>query len=153
VGGAAAAAAVQIRARWGELPALVVVEPEHAACLLASARSGQITTVAGDLDTVMAGLACGEPSLLAWRELDRAATAFMAIPDVAAIDTMRFLAALDIVAGESGVAGLAAFRLAMMDADARATLDLGPESRVLTFSTEGATDPSLYATLVGSTKA
>jgi diaminopropionate ammonia-lyase len=149
VGGAAAAVAVQTRARWSQPPpAVVVVEPDRAACLLASARAGRLTAVEGDLDTIMAGLACGEPSLLAWQELERATTAFMAIPDAAAIDTMRYLAAQGIVAGESGAAGLAAVRLALADPDARAALGLGPESRVLAFSTEGATDPSLYAALV-----
>jgi len=148
VGGAAAAVAVQARTRWGEGPAVVVVEPERAACLLASARAGRLTAVGGELDTIMAGLACGEPSLLAWRELERAALAFMAIPDDAATDTMRFLASLGIVAGESGVAGLAALRLVMAGPDARVALGLGSDSRVLAFSTEGATDPALYAELI-----
>lgn len=96
----------------------------------------------------MAGLACGEPSLLAWQELDRAATAFMAIPDEAAIDTMQLLAASGIVAGESGVAGLAGYLLAAADPGARAAIGLGPDSGVLAFSTEGATDEALYASLV-----
>jgi diaminopropionate ammonia-lyase len=152
VGGAAAAVSVQVRARWGQSngrgPALIVVEPERAACLLASARSGRLTAVAGSLDTIMAGLACGEPSLLAWQELERSATAFMAIPDDAAIDTMRFLAGQGIVAGESGVAGLAAARLALADPDAAAALDLGAESRVLVFGTEGATDTLLYESFI-----
>ncbi len=151
VGGAAAAVAVQSRARWGPGPKLIVVEPDHAACLLASARAGTLTTVPGDLDTIMAGLACGEPSLLAWQELDRAATAFMSIPDAAAVDTMRLLAGMGIIVGESGVAGLAAFRLASADDNARAALGLGPESRVLAFSTEGATDTCVYASLVQGT--
>jgi diaminopropionate ammonia-lyase len=152
VGGAAAAVAAQMRVRWrqGEErePALVVVEPDRAACLLASARAGRMTTVAGNLDSIMAGLACGEPSLLAWQELERAATAFMAIPDAAAIDAMRFLAGLGVVTGESGVAGLAALRLAMADPEARVALGVGPESRVLLFGTEGATDTLLYASLI-----
>jgi diaminopropionate ammonia-lyase len=152
VGGAAAAVAAQMRAQWGEgqgqEPALVVVEPDRAACLLASARAGRITTVTGNLDTIMAGLACGEPSLLAWQELERSASAFMAIPDVSAIDTMRFLAGLGVVAGESGVAGLAAMRLAMADPDACEALGLGPERRVLVFGTEGATDTLLYESLI-----
>jgi diaminopropionate ammonia-lyase len=150
VGGAAAAVAVQCRARFTPAPRLVVVEPDRAACLLASAERGALATVEGDLDTIMAGLACGEPSLLAWQELDRAAAAFMAIPDAAAVATMRLLAAQGIVAGESGVAGLAGCLLAAADPAARATLGLGPESRVLVFSTEGATDPALYAKLVGA---
>ena len=102
----------------------------------------------GDLDTLMAGLACGEPSLLAWQELSRAADAFMAVPDEAAVDCMRLLARQGIVAGESGVAGLAALLLAAADPAARAALNLGPDSRVLLFSTEGATDPELYERLV-----
>jgi diaminopropionate ammonia-lyase len=150
VGGVAAAVSVQMRARFKPPPALVVVEPDRAACLLASAEEGEPTAIPGDLDTLMAGLACGEPSLLAWHELDRAAAAFMAIPDEAAVATMRLLAARGIVAGESGVAGLAGLLLAAADPAARETLGLGPASRVLAFSTEGATDPELYARLVGT---
>ncbi len=148
VGAAAAAVSIQCRARFNPNPALIVVEPDRAACLLASARHGELTAIAGDLDTIMAGLACGEPSLLGWQELERSAAAFMAIPDAAAVATMRLLASQGIVAGKSGVAGLAGFLLAAADPDARATLGLDATSRVLLFSTEGATDPELYATLV-----
>jgi diaminopropionate ammonia-lyase len=152
VGAAAAAVSVQCRARFSPSPALIVVEPDHAACLLASAQHGALTAVEGDLDTIMAGLACGEPSLLAWQELERATAAFMAIPDVAAIGTLRLLATQGIVAGESGVAGLAGLLLAAADPAARVTLGLDTTSRVLLFSTEGATDPELYAKLAdGST--
>ncbi len=149
VGGVAAAVSVQLRAAWSPAPILVVVEPDRAACLLASAELGERTSVPGDLDTLMAGLACGEPSLLAWQELDRGAAAFMAIPDTAAVATMRLLAQAGVVAGESGVAGLAGCLLAAADPAARETLALGEASRVLVFSTEGATDPDLYAQLVG----
>ena len=148
VGGAAAAVTAQTRARWGRRPAVVVVEPDRAACLLASARAGQVTAVPGELDTIMAGLACGEPSFLAWQELDRAAAAFMAISDTAAIAAMRFLAAHGIVSGESGVAGLAALCEARADPAAAQILGLNRDSRVLLFSTEGATDPALYRALI-----
>ncbi len=150
VGGAAAAVSAQSRLRWPgpDTPRLIVVEPNNAACLLASAQKGQLTPVEGGLDTIMAGLACGEPSMLAWQELERAAWAFMAIPDDAVIETMRKLAARDIVSGESGSAGLAACDLALADPTARETLGLGTNSRVLAFNTEGATDPHLYATLI-----
>ncbi|CAH2599066.1 Diaminopropionate ammonia-lyase [Rhodovastum atsumiense] len=151
VGGAAAAVSVQMRARYAPAPRFVVVEPDRAACLLASAELGAPAVVPGDLDTLMAGLACGEPSLLAWTELERAATAFMAVPDEAAIACMRLLARRGIVAGESAVAGLAGFLLAAADPAARATLGLTEASRVLLFGTEGATDPLLYRRLVGET--
>jgi len=149
VGGAAAAVSVQVRARFGSAPRLVVVEPDRAACLLASAELGEPTAIPGDLDTLMAGLACGEPSLLAWQELERAAAAFMAIPDDAAVACMKLLASMGVVSGESGVAGLAGCLLAAADPAARAALGLDGGSRVLAFSTEGATDPDVYRRLVG----
>ena len=151
VGGVAAAVSVQMRARFPKsVPKLVVVEPDKAACLLASAEAGAPTTIAGDLDTLMAGLACGEPSLLAWQELERGAAAFMAVPDAAAVDCMRLLARRDppVVAGESAVAGLAGLLLAAREPYARAALGLEDDSRVLLFGTEGATDPALYRQLV-----
>ena len=148
VGGVAAAVSVQLRGRCRPAPSLIVAEPDRAACLLASAEAGTPTAIPGDLDTLMAGLACGEPSLLAWQELARGAAAFMAVPDAAAVECMRLLARGGMVAGESGVAGLAALLLAAADPAARAALGLGADSRVLLFSTEGATDPELYHRLV-----
>lgn len=149
VGGVAASVSVQLRARFNPTPRIVVVEPDRAACLFASACRGELTAVDGPLDTVMAGLACGEPSLLAWQELGRAAAAFLTIPDEAAIAAMRSLAECQVIAGESGAAGLAGFLQAAADPASRAVLGLDTGSVVLLFSTEGATDPALYAKLVG----
>jgi diaminopropionate ammonia-lyase len=67
----------------------------------------------------MAGLACSEPSVPAWQELDRGAAAFMAIPDGAAVAVMRLLAQAGVVGGESGVAGLSGRLLAAADPAAR----------------------------------
>ncbi len=148
VGGVAAAVSVQMRARYRPAPALVVVEPDRAACLLASAETGAPTAIPGDLDTLMAGLACGEPSLLAWQELERATAVFMAVPDEAAVACMRLLAVHGAVIGESGVAGLAGLLLAAAGPAPREALGLTADSRVLLFGTEGATDPVLYQNLV-----
>jgi diaminopropionate ammonia-lyase len=150
VGGAAAAVSVQMRARFTPPPLLVIVEPDQAACLLASARAGAPTAVAGELKTIMAGLACGEPSLLAWQELERAAAAFMSIPDAAAISALRLLAAEGAATGESGVAGLAAFLLAAAEHWSRHQLNLTGDARVLLFGTEGVTDPAVYAEIMQS---
>lgn len=151
VGGVAAAVSVQMRARFGAAARVIVAEPDKAACLLASAEAGAPTTVPGDLDTLMAGLACGEPSLLAWQELERGAFAFMSVPDDSAVACMKALAARTppIVAGESAVAGLAALLLAAREPFARTALGLEETSRVLIFGTEGATDPEVYERLVG----
>jgi diaminopropionate ammonia-lyase len=147
VGGVAAAVGVQMHAWLRPSPALIVVEPDRAACLLASAELGEPATVPGNLDTLMAGLACGEPSIVAWQILDHAAAAFMAIPDEAAVACMRLLASRGVVAGESGAAGLAGCLLAAAEPAARTALGLGVSSRVLAFNTEGATDPAVYARL------
>lgn len=152
VGGAAAAVSVALRARHGTAPRLIVAEPETAACLLESAEAGEPVTVGGGLETVMAGLACGEPSLIAWQELERGAFAFMAVADDSAVACMRLLARRTprVVAGESAVAGLAAFLHAAADPLSRAMIGLEEGSRVLLFGTEGATDPALYAELTGT---
>jgi diaminopropionate ammonia-lyase len=151
VGGVAAAVSAQAAV---DAPGarVIVAEPDRAACLLASARAGRPTTVAGELDTIMAGLACGEPSLLAWQELDRHAFAFAEVPDGDVAPLMQRLATHDppVEAGESAVAGLAVLLRAAADPAARAALGLDQASRVLTFATEGATDPELYAALVGT---
>jgi diaminopropionate ammonia-lyase len=152
VGGAAAAVSVQLRARFEPTPHLVIVEPDNAACLFASARAGSATTVTGDLDTIMAGLACGEPSLLAWQELERAASAFMTIPDAAAADCVRWLADLGLEIGESGVAGLAAMALAATHPVTSERLGIDASSRVLLFATEGVTDRETYDSIRRSRK-
>jgi diaminopropionate ammonia-lyase len=151
VGGVAAAVSAQLRMRFGGAVKVIVVEPDKAACLLESAEAGEPVSISGDLDTLMAGLACGEPSLLAWQELERGAFAFMAVPDEAAVACMKALAdrAPPVVAGESAVAGLAALLLAAREPFLRTALGLEPESRVLLFGTEGATDAEVYARLVG----
>ena len=76
VGGLAAAVLSHgWESRGADRPTLIVVEPENAACLIESARAGHEVTVQGDLETIIAGLACGEPSILAWKLLGPGAAA------------------------------------------------------------------------------
>jgi diaminopropionate ammonia-lyase len=150
VGGIAAATVAHLWERFGPArPCIVVVEPDKADCLTRSAEAGRVVHLSGDLDTIMAGLSCGEPSPLAWAVLDPGADAFMAIGDAAIAPAMRLLAAEGVVGGESGVAGLAALQIAAREPAMRAMLGLDAASRVLLFGTEGATDPALYEALVG----
>jgi diaminopropionate ammonia-lyase len=155
VGGFAAAVCAYFWERSSaQRPVFVVVEPERADCLLQSARAGAVVAVKGDLDTLMAGLACGEVSRLAWDFLASGTNAFVTISDAAAVHGMRLLASPQggdpvIVAGESAVAGLAALLLTLQDSAASDAICLGPDSRVLLFGSEGDTDPALYEQLVG----
>nr|WP_260467495.1 diaminopropionate ammonia-lyase [Pandoraea apista] len=158
VGGLAAAVLAHfwetLETRGESRPRFIVVEPDKAACLFESARAGKPVAVHGDLDTVMAGLACGEVSLLAWEILRPGAQAFLTIDDESALETMRILAQgrfgdAPMVAGESAVAGLAGCLGAAADGASRAELGLDASSRVLVFGSEGATDPALFEKIVG----
>jgi diaminopropionate ammonia-lyase len=155
VGGLAAAVCATLwEALGARAPYFVLVEPAQAACLFSSAVAGNPVIIRGALDTVMAGLACGEVSVLAWEILKDGADAFMMIDDQAAIDAMRLLAdgmahQRPLVAGESAVAGLAGLIEACRHREQRANLRLDRDSVVLLFGTEGATDPELYEALVG----
>lgn len=152
VGGLAAGVLSWFWEREGaQRPTVVVVEPTEADCLYRSAEQGTWTAVGGALDTIMAGLACGEPSILAWKLLAPGADAFMAIPDTLAADAMRALAGLGVVGGESGVAGLAGLVAAAAHPPMRAALGLSEISRALAIGTEGATDPEVYTRIVGRT--
>jgi diaminopropionate ammonia-lyase len=156
VGGLAAAVTAQAWIRYGAgHPRCIVVEPDRAACLYESARKGEPVTVEGDLDTLMAGLACGEVSLLAWEILSEGASDFLTVSDDAAVDCMRLMASgqacsdRPVVAGESAVAGMAGLILAAQQAPLRSALGLDANSQVLLIGSEGATDPELYQQLVG----
>eukprot|EP00903_Cladosiphon_okamuranus_P001673 g1671.t1 len=93
VGGLAAGVAAGLRQYWGEkAPRVVIVEPDRAACLFESAKTGQPTTVAIEEETIMAGLSCGEPSELAWEILAEEASDFLTLPDVLIAPTVRLLA-------------------------------------------------------------
>lgn len=156
VGGLAATIAGSARLALGSAcPTVVVVEPERAACLLQSARAGKPVTIKAAQPTIMAMLECYEPSLPAWRILRSCADAYMAVGEEDAVEAMNLLArplAGDppIIAGESGGAGLAGLLRASRDADTRAALGLGSDSRIFLINTEGATDPKLYHELVGA---
>lgn len=155
VGGMAAAVAAQLIRRLGaDRPTIVLADPLKSACWLESIRAGRPVAIEGDLDTLMAGLACGEVSELAWRVLESCTDAVVGLDDDAAVEAMRTLAEgrhgdAPLVAGESAVAGFAALTAVAADPAARARLGLGPDARVLLFGTEGATDPVLWERLVG----
>lgn len=155
VGGLAAAVAALAKRRWGsQRPTVVLADPQRAPCCARSFADGGPAQLDGDCDTVMAGLACGSMSLLAYEILADHAEAALTVSDEGALEAMRRLADPPppdpaIVAGESATAGLAALIGAMADPSVRDALALGPHARVLLFATEADTDPALYETIVG----
>ena len=139
-------------------PKFVVVEARAADCLYqgAVAGDGAFRIVEGDLATMMAGLACGEPNILSWDILRNHADAFASCPDWVSADGMRRLAAPAqgdpiVKSGESGAVGMGLLAAIMQReeyAELRGELELDQFSQVLLFSTEGDTDPEKYERVV-----
>ncbi|MFD0825051.1 diaminopropionate ammonia-lyase [Neobacillus sp. M.A.Huq-85] len=139
-------------------PITVIVEPDKAACLYKSINigDGQPHSVTGALNTIMAGLACGEPSTTSWGVLKDYAEAFVSCPDSVAARGMRILANPlgsdpQIVSGESGAVGLGLISLLAenkMLSGMKEMLKLNQDSKILMISTEGDTDPENYRKVV-----
>ena len=153
VGGLAASVAAYCWHRMAvKRPKLIIVEPEWAACLYQSAVNGKVTAVVIENETLMAGLSCGEPSILAWNILKPSCQAYMTMADELVVPGMRLLAnqSPPIIAGESAVAGLAGLLLSMQNAGWATQLELNRDSVVLLLGSEGATDPKIYQQLINT---
>ena len=155
VGSMAGAVTAFLADYYGEnKPIITIVEPESADCIYktAAADDGSLHAAEGEMNTIMAGLACGEVCPLAWDVLKEHAECFVRVTDEAAKLGMRTLAhpfGTDsrIVSGESGAAGIGTAIEILTDpalADIRSALGLGSSSVILCFSTEGDTDRENY---------
>lgn len=142
-----------------DCPLIYVVEPTNAACYFESIKAddGSPKTVEGELDTIMGGLAAGKPGSLAWQILRDYSDGFFACSDTVAVTGMRMLARPSagdrkVVSGPSGAVTTALIACLLNDSRLRGIADeieLDGESKILLFSTEGATDPELYQRIVG----
>ena len=157
VGSMAGAMAGLFTAALESKPTIVIVEPNKADCIFrtAEADDGQLHTVTGSMDTIMAGLACGEPCSIGWAVLKNTASHFISCPDAAAAYGMRILgnpAGRDsrIISGESGAAAFGCAAAILNDPKLRHLRDalgLDETSRLLVISTEGDTDQANYRTI------
>jgi diaminopropionate ammonia-lyase len=130
--------------------AIVVVEPVDAACGLASAVAGHPAEVPGPHRSIMAGLNCGNVSIVAWPVIENGVAAFVTVADAAAENAMRALARVGIVAGETGAAALAGLHALAADGAAFGTTPELAGRHALVLCTEGATDPANYERIVAS---
>jgi diaminopropionate ammonia-lyase len=152
VGALAAAVVGHYRQPDGPRPRLVGAEPTRACATLRSLQAGRLVVVPGPHDSIMAGLNCGTPSPLAYPVVSGGTDLFVAIEDERAREAMRLLAASNVVAGETGAAGLGGLLELLRGPDAarnREFLGLGSQSSALLIITEGATDPAAWERIVG----
>ena len=159
VGSMAGAMAGLFASLYGEdRPIVTIVEPNKADCLYrtAEANDGQRHFVTGSMDTIMAGLACGEPCSIGWNVLADYADHFISCPDYVAAKGMRILgnpAKGDdrVISGESGAAAFGCVAEIMTNPalqHIKEAIGLDENSRVLFFSTEGDTDKENYRRIV-----
>lgn len=137
---------------------VTILEPNNAACIYESARhnDGKAHFVTGELRTIMAGLACGEPCTLAWDILRDGASCFVSLPEWVTAEGMRILANPrgddpTVISGESGAVSTGFVYTLMTDprfSELKEKLGLNKTSRVLCLSTEGATDRENYRKIV-----
>lgn len=136
----------------------IVSEPVTADCVYQSAqdKSGQLIAVDGDLNSIMAGLACGEVNPITWPILKDCTFAFAKVEDSIAATGMRILGNPlkgdePITSGPSGAINLGllyALSNNPEQACLKESLGLNDESVVLIFSTEGDTNTDLYRKVV-----
>ena len=139
-------------------PIITIVEPNKADCLFrtAEANDGKLHFVTGDMNTIMEGLACGEPCSIGWNVLHSYADNFISCPDYAAAKGMRILGNPEgkdgkVISGESGAATVGCVAEIMTNPDLawlKEKLQLDENSKVLFFSTEGDTDKENYKAVV-----
>lgn len=139
-----------------ERPITAVIEPNKADCMYRSAVNGKITNVTGHMDTIMAGLACGEPNPMGWEILKDYCDLFASCPDSIAANGMRVLGNpmgedKKIISGESGAATMGFLYTILTDNKYRVIkemLNIDENSKILLISTEGDTDPENYRKIV-----
>lgn len=159
VGALAAATIGFYAAHFGpQRPRTMVVEPNKAACLFHSIEigDGQPHSFGGELDTIMAGLACGDPNPLAWPILKDCTDYFLQCPDYVAAKGMRVYGLPlkndpCIISGESGAVTLGALMFLMQwgqTESLRKELQIGLQSDVLLINSEGNTDPDHFRNVV-----
>ncbi len=156
VGGLAAAVCSRLWMQSGvNRPRFIIVESQHADCWLNSVKAGRPETVAIDVETVMAGLSCGEVSALAWQVMQGCLDDVVTLADTEVAAAMKLFANGDmgggnIEAGECAVPGALALMAICKDKDLQAKFDIDADSQVLLFGCEGATDETVYRALLDS---
>lgn len=140
-------------------PITIICEPHGANCIYKSmeANDGKPHNVTGDLTTIMAGLACGEPNTISWKILRDNSDFSISCDDSIAARGMRVLSSplgndQRVISGESGAVGLGLFTVLCEKKDEykelMAALKIDENSRILCISTEGDTDVEGYRNVV-----
>ena len=154
VGGMAGAMVAGIARYLGNVPETIVVEPDSAACVMESVKTGKIEKIDIKRESLMGGMSCGEVSLVPWEILKNSVKFCISLPDDDIAETMRLLGNSNfseekIIAGENSAPGVISLITSCTDAEIKERLKLNSNSNVLVIGCEGDTDKEMYQKLIG----
>ena len=153
VGGMAAAMVAGIARYLDNVPKIIVVEPESAACVLESIKVGKIEKISIKKESLMGGMSCDEVSLVPWEILKNSINHCVTVSDNYISKTVKLLANSElsdekIVGGECSTPGIISLVGLNNDAEIRKEISLNENSNVLLFGCEGDADEELYKKLL-----
>ena len=155
VGGMAAAMVAGIARYLNYVPKIIIVEPESAACVLQSIKTGKIEKISIEKESLMGGMSCDEVSLLPWKILKSSVSHCVTVSDDYIAETVKFLSNSQfcdekIIGGECSTPGIISLVSLCNDSEKRNEINLNKDSNVLLFGCEGDADEELYQKLLNS---
>ena len=155
VGGMAAAMVAGLARYLNNIPQIIIVEPDSAACVLASINTGKIEKISIEKESIMGGMSCGEVSLVPWQILKKSVNYCVTVSDDYISKTIKYLANCElsyekIIGGECSTPGIISLIGLCNDAKIRKKINLNEDSNVLLFGCEGDADEELYQKLLNS---
>ena len=155
VGGMAAAMVAGLARYLNPVPQIIIVEPDSAACVLASINTGKIEKISIEKESIMGGMSCGEVSLVPWQILKKSVNYCVTVSDDYISKTIKYLANCElsyekIIGGECSTPGIISLIGLCNDAKIRKKINLNEDSNVLLFGCEGDADEELYQKLLNS---
>ena len=153
VGGMAGAMVAGIARYLDNVPVTIVVEPDSAACVLESIKTGKIEKIDIKRESLMGGMSCGEVSLVPWEILKNSVKHCISLPDDDIAKTMRLLgnstfSEHQIIAGENSAPGVISLIASYEDQIIKQKLQLNENSNILIIGCEGDTDKEMYQKLI-----
>ena len=153
VGGMAGAMVAGAAKYLKNIPKMIVVEPDSAACVMESIKSGKIEKINIKKESLMGGMSCGEPSLVPWQILKKSLNHCISLPDDDIGRAMKLFASASfgdekIIAGENSAPGVISLIASYNDEQIKKKLDFNSSSNVLLIGCEGDTDQDMYQKLL-----
>ena len=153
VGGMAGAMVAGIARYLTNVPEIIVVEPDSAACVMESIKSGKIEKIDIKRESLMGGMSCGEVSLVPWEILKNSVKYCISLPDDDIAKTMKLLGNANfsnekIIAGENSAPGVISLITICEDEKIKENLKLDKDSNILLIGCEGDTDQAMYQKLI-----